>query len=334
MLSSYRGNALASSPATSNKPISVVGGGGGSSVLLRTNGVINGSQTVLNLANGSNITVTDNGSGTVTIAGTVGSVTLQTDGTPNGSQSLLNLKAGTGIDLADDGVGGITITGSATLALKTDGVANGSQTLLNLVGGTNITLTDNGSGNITIDSSGTGQLPEFTADTGDKILLVAGVSGSGEDGAQLTMDAGDTAGGTADLKGGAVGSNTAGRFVAEGAQNNIGGNASVLAGSGTTTGGSVNIQVGDGTTPGVVFILDENGDAMVRADAGNNRIQVSRPFFPSPDGSTEQTDCAILAGTGAPDNGDGSDGFYYFRADGGLGTHIYFKSSGTWAGII
>ena len=39
-------------------------------------------------------------------------------------------------------------------------------------------------------------------------------------------------------------------------------------------------------------------------------------------------------GSGAPSNGDGSDGDYYFRSDGGVATHIYFKSGGVWAGII
>lgn len=44
--------------------------GSGSSITLKTNGTNNGSQTVLNLAAGSGISVTDNGTGTVTIANT------------------------------------------------------------------------------------------------------------------------------------------------------------------------------------------------------------------------------------------------------------------------
>ena len=43
-------------------------------ITLQTNGVNNGSQTKLNLAAGSNITITDNGSGTDTIAATVPTV--------------------------------------------------------------------------------------------------------------------------------------------------------------------------------------------------------------------------------------------------------------------
>ena len=40
----------------------------GTSVVLETNGVHNGSQSLLNLSAGNNITLTDNGAGTVTIA--------------------------------------------------------------------------------------------------------------------------------------------------------------------------------------------------------------------------------------------------------------------------
>lgn len=42
----------------------------------------------------------------------------------------------------------------------------------------------------------------------------------------------------------------------------------------------------------------------------------------------------LRSGSGAPDNADGSNGDYYFRFDGGVGTHIYFKSAGSWAGIV
>jgi hypothetical protein len=44
--------------------------GGGAPLALQTNGTPNGSQTLLNLAAGSNITLTDNGTGTVTVANT------------------------------------------------------------------------------------------------------------------------------------------------------------------------------------------------------------------------------------------------------------------------
>lgn len=114
---------------------------------LQTDGVANGSQTLLNLAEGDNITLTDNGDGTVII--TSAGLILQTNNVDNGSQTLLDLVAGSHITLTDDGAGGVTIAATG-VALRTNNVVNGSQTLLNLAQGTNITLTDNGTGTVTI----------------------------------------------------------------------------------------------------------------------------------------------------------------------------------------
>jgi hypothetical protein len=47
-------------------------GSGGGGILLETNGVVNGDQTLLNLQEGENITIVDNGFGTVTISATGG----------------------------------------------------------------------------------------------------------------------------------------------------------------------------------------------------------------------------------------------------------------------
>jgi len=56
--------------------------GGGTTVTLKTNGTTNGSQTVLNLKNGTNITITDDGVGGITITGpaTPTTATTQADG--------------------------------------------------------------------------------------------------------------------------------------------------------------------------------------------------------------------------------------------------------------
>lgn len=51
------------------------GGGGGSSVALKTNSVANGSQSILNLKNGTNITITDDGVGGITIASSASGAT-------------------------------------------------------------------------------------------------------------------------------------------------------------------------------------------------------------------------------------------------------------------
>lgn len=80
------------------------GGGGGASILLETNGTHNGSQSILNLIAGSNITLTDNGTGGVTIASSGGGST---------STGINGLNGTTNI-----GLGG-TITSDTTVDLAT-----------------------------------------------------------------------------------------------------------------------------------------------------------------------------------------------------------------------
>lgn len=86
-------------------------------LLLQTNGVDNGSQTKLNLVAGTNVTLTEDGTGDVTIATSPG-ITLQTNGADNGSQTKLDLKAGTNITLSDDGSGGLTVTGATQISIS------------------------------------------------------------------------------------------------------------------------------------------------------------------------------------------------------------------------
>lgn len=42
----------------------------------------------------------------------------------------------------------------------------------------------------------------------------------------------------------------------------------------------------------------------------------------------------LLYGSGAPASGLGSDGNYYFRSDGTVGSAIYFKATGSWGAIL
>lgn len=80
---------------------------------LETNGVVNADQTLLNLKNGANVAITDDGLGGVTIAATVpGGITLKTNGTSNGSQTILNLAQGTNVTLVDNGSGTVTFNSS------------------------------------------------------------------------------------------------------------------------------------------------------------------------------------------------------------------------------
>lgn len=99
----------------------------GGAIALQTNGTNNGSQSLLNLHAGSNMTLTDNGSGQITFDASGGGsgITLQTNTVNNGSQTLLNLVAAGALTLVDNGSGTVTITGTAGAA-RAIGMAFGS----------------------------------------------------------------------------------------------------------------------------------------------------------------------------------------------------------------
>ncbi len=129
---------------------------GGSSLLLEVDGTPNADQTILNLISGTNITLTDDGVGGVTIDASLPTpLLLEVNGTPNGDQTLLNLIAGTNITLTDDGLGGVTIDatgGGGTLTTITaDSGGTTTGTPVTLAGGTNVTTTRSGD-TITIDA--------------------------------------------------------------------------------------------------------------------------------------------------------------------------------------
>jgi hypothetical protein len=75
-----------------------------SNILLKTNGTTNGSQSLLNLQQGSNVTLTDNGSGQITIASTAGG---------SGTVTSVAVSGANGI-----GVSGSPITTSGTISLS------------------------------------------------------------------------------------------------------------------------------------------------------------------------------------------------------------------------
>jgi hypothetical protein len=80
-------------------------GGSGSSVQFETNGVLNAIQTLLNLIAGSNITLTANGSGGVTITASVSSVPVVVQSNENSTGSAANLaKAFTSGNIAGNSI--------------------------------------------------------------------------------------------------------------------------------------------------------------------------------------------------------------------------------------
>lgn len=56
--------------------------------------------------------------------------------------------------------------------------------------------------------------------------------------------------------------------------------------------------------------------------------------YPGTDGGAAQSASGLYAGTGAPNNANGSNGDIYFRSDGGAGTTIYQRRAGAWTGIV
>jgi hypothetical protein len=89
------------------------GSGGGVGLLLQTNGVNNGSQSLLNLQQGTNVTITDNGSGTITISASGGG------GGGSGTVTSVGLSAPAAFT-----VSGSPVTTSGTLAISAAGDAS------------------------------------------------------------------------------------------------------------------------------------------------------------------------------------------------------------------
>lgn len=92
----------------------LAGGGGGGGPTLQTNGTPNGSQSLLNLAAGSGVTLTDNGTGTVTVASS------GAGGTPGGATTQVQYNT-SGAFAADGNFTRDAANNYATIVTATDG---------------------------------------------------------------------------------------------------------------------------------------------------------------------------------------------------------------------
>jgi hypothetical protein len=147
------GGTLASPVVYINQNLLLAAGGG---AVNQVNGTSLSSQSLLNLVQGANITLSASG-GNVTINGTAAATAFKVNSSTASSQTVQNLIAGTGLTITDGGSGNITFASTSALALKVNGTANSSQSVLNLIAGANVSITDGGSGAITIAAS----LPAF-----------------------------------------------------------------------------------------------------------------------------------------------------------------------------
>jgi hypothetical protein len=137
------------------------GGGMGQGVpvlTLETNGIVNNNQLLLNLVNGTGITMT-NGAGNTTINASTSSLLLETNGTTNTSQALLNL-VGAGPIFATNTAGATTFTiGPRTCLVGYNFSGGGSAVAAAVFGSIYLPVTVTPTGWVlTADQSGTATL--------------------------------------------------------------------------------------------------------------------------------------------------------------------------------
>lgn len=151
------------------------GSGGGGSITLEVNGTPAGSQTLLNLVQGTGITITDDGSGNITFTATgggTGTVTTVSVVTANGiSGSVANATTTPAITLTlgaitPTSVNGITLSGSGSLA------NSGTSSLTGFTGSGSSSGSNTGDQTITltghVTGSGTGS---FATSSASKFIL-------------------------------------------------------------------------------------------------------------------------------------------------------------------
>lgn len=242
---------------------------GGSSITLETNGVANGDQALLNLVNGSNIAIVDDGSGNVYISSTGGSgtpaspdtsVQFNDGGNFGGSSAFTFDKNGPTLHLgvADSEFDIITAPGlvgdesGSSLVIETgNGVGAGSGGTIQAIAGNALGTGLGGDVNFTAGLGG------VTSGNGGHVDLTSGNAQGDGNGGDISLLAGNSVGaktgGNVDLTGGAAASGN------EGAALRLAGGSDDInsGGSGDFTGGA---GFGSGNGGGFAFSTGQGGD--------------------------------------------------------------------------
>ncbi len=80
-----------------------------------------------------------------------------------------------------------------------------------------------------------------------------------------------------------------------------------------------------------VVIDYQAGNSAINIDA-SSQVNFEKRIYPGTDGGASQTAAGISAGSGVPNNANGSNGDFYLRSDGNVSTNtvIYHKEAGSW----
>lgn len=206
-------------------------------------------------------------------------------------------------------VGGTTSTGSPHVRLTIPGgtswyVANDNAGNDWLVIGTGTTI-GGGTQIVTINSS-TISLAASTGGT-DNVIQITNQSNTAGSGAKFSASVAGTSAGDPYMVYGISG----GTSWTIGADNSVS-DQFCFSTAGTGPGATDVMRI---TTAGVLSTINK--------------------IYPSTDAAAFQSSAGLYAGSGAPNNANGSDGDFYFRSDGTAGSNntIYKKSAGAWAAL-